>query len=218
MSLGQDFLAGFQTTSGARERKREREEKIEQEQLRKQFELDRDAERYRQEDLGRRAGFDNQTNQRIGGEDFAREQSASGYEFSGSEKQKDRTLTSTEAAADRALRQKLQDDTLNQAAKQFATKTDFDYQNMGLMAGLKNRELEARNDPANLSAQLNAERLAKLKRENADASSTPTAPTAPGATKPRSLLSTQDTQAFMWAKANPNSPQAAQILERLGMK
>ena len=70
------------------------------------------------------------------------------------------------------------------------------------------------NNPA---TQLNAERLAKLKRENAEATGAVTTPTATPAT-PRKALTPQDAAALAWAKANPNSPQAKQILERLGVK
>lgn len=217
MSLGQDFLSGYSTTSGARERKRDRADKISQEALRKQFELDRDAERYKQEDLGRRAGFDNQTAQRIGGEDFTGRENEKGRTHGTNERMATQGFTAEQAAADRALRQKLQDDSLNQAAAQFAKTNDREYQNMGLMAGFKARDEEARLDPNNPATQLNAERLAKLKRENAEATGAVTTPTATPAT-PRKALTPQDAAALAWAKANPNSPQAKQILERLGVK
>ena len=180
MSYFNDFAAGYQMTSGARERNRDRQDKIDQEKLRRQFELDKDVERYRQDDIARRAGYDNQTNQRVGAADAAREAAERGYEFTGGEGEKGRTFTAGEgekgrtftaaqSTADRDLRQKLQTETLNQAAKQFGQRLDLDTQNMGLMAGLNARKQDALTDPLSLTNQLNNEKLIKLRADNASA-------------------------------------------------
>jgi hypothetical protein len=184
MSYFNDFAAGYQMTSGKRERDRDRQDKIDQEKLRREFEVGRDVERYKQEDLGRRAGYDNQTNQRVGGEDFAREQSAGAQAFTGGESEKGRTFTAGEgekgrtftaaqSTADRDLRQKLQTETLNQAAQQFGKTQDYNYANMGLMAGLKARKEEALGDPNSLANQKLGEEVTKLRTENANAGPLP---------------------------------------------
>jgi hypothetical protein len=214
MSYFNDFAAGYQMTSGKRERDRDRADKIDQEKLRREFELSRDVERYKQEDLGRRAGYDNQTNQRVGGEDFAREQSAGAQAFTGGESEKGRTFTAGEgekgrtftaaqSTADRDLRQKLQTETLNQAAQQFGKTQDYNYANMGLMAGLKAREEDARADPLSMANQLNNQKLIKLTNENANAGPLPGGKDAPNdmpiltptearAAKPGTRYRTQD--------------------------
>ena len=214
MSLGQDFLSGYQMTSGARERKRDRQDRLDQEALRKQFELDRDMERYAQENAGRQAGQEFTARENDKGRTFTAAEADKGRTFTGSEADKGRTFTGAEAAADRALRQKLQDDNLNQAAKQFAAKTDFDYQNMGLMAGFKSREDARQADPASMANQLAAEKLAKLRRENTEAGAPLGTPGAPKRTSfvPRTPA---DEAALIWAKANPNDPRAAKTIERL---
>ena len=169
MSYFNDFAAGYQMTSGKRERDRDRADKIDQEKLRKEFEVGRDVERYKQEDIARRAGYDNQTNQRVGAADAAREAAERGYEFTGGEGEKGRTFTAAQSTADRDLRQKLQTETLNQAAKQFGQRLDLDTQNMGLMAGLNARKQDALTDPLSLTNQLNNEKLIKLRADNASA-------------------------------------------------
>ena len=173
MSYFQDFASGYQMTSGARERKRDRQDRADQEALRKQFELDRDMERYAQENAGRQAG-----------QEFTARENDKGRTFTGSEADKGRTFTGAEAAADRALRKDLQNQQLDQAAKQFATTNDREYQNMGLMAGFKSREDERRADPTSVPNQLANEKLIDLKRRNSEAGAplgTPGAPAAPAA-------------------------------------
>ena len=221
MSYFNDFAAGYQMTSGARERNRDRQDKIDQEKLRREFEVGRDIERYKQEDVARRAGYDNQTNQRVGGEDFAREQSAGAQAFTGGENEKGRTFTGTESekgrtftaaqsTADRNLRQKLQDETLNQAAQQFGKTQDYNYANMGLMAGLKAREEEARTNPLSVTNQINNEKLIKLRSDNAPAGALPGGKDAPAVN-----LTPKDREALTWARANPYDAQATKILDRL---
>jgi hypothetical protein len=203
MSYFNDFASGYQMTSGARERNRDRQDKIDQEKLRREFEVGRDVERYKQEDSARRAGYDNQTNQRVGGEDFAREQSAGAQAFTGGESEKGRTFTAAQSTADRDLRQKLQTETLNQAAQQFGKTQDYNYANMGLMAGLKAREEDARTDPLSMANQLNNQKLIKLTNENANAGPLPGGKDAPNdmpiltptearAAKPGTRYRTQD--------------------------
>ena len=184
MSYFNDFAAGYQMTSGKRERDRDRADKIDQEKLRREFELGRDVERYKQEDVARRAGYDNQTNQRVGAADAAREAAERGYEvtggegekgrtFTGTENEKGRTFTAAQSTADRDLRQKLQTETLNQAAQQFGKTQDYNYANMGLMAGLKAREEEARTNPFSVTNQINNQKLIKLTAENASSGPLP---------------------------------------------
>ena len=210
MSYFNDFAAGYQMTSGKRERDRDRTDKIDQEKLRREFEVGRDVERYKQEDVARRAGYDNQTNQRVGGEDFAREQSAGAQAFTGGENEKGRTFTAAQSTADRNLRQKLQDETLNQAAQQFGKTQDYNYANMGLMAGLKAREEEARTNPLSVTNQINNEKLIKLRSDNAPAGALPGGKDAPAVN-----LTPKDREALTWARANPYDAQATKILDRL---
>jgi hypothetical protein len=220
MSYFNDFAAGYQMTSGKRERDRDRADKLDQERLRREFELDKDVERYKQDDIARRAGYDNQTNQRVGAADAAREAAERGYEFTGGEGEKGRTFTAGEgekgrtftaaqSTADRDLRQKLQTDTLNQAAQQFGKTQDYNYANMGLMAGLNARKEDARTDPLSLTNQLNNEKLIKLKAENANAGPLPGGKATPLELTPK------DREALTWARANPYDAQATKILDRL---
>jgi hypothetical protein len=184
MSYFQDFASGYQMTSGARERKRDRQDRADQEALRKQFELDRDMERYAQENAGRQAGQEFTARENDKGRTFTGSEADKGRTFTGSEADKGRTFTGAEAAADRALRKDLQNQQLDQAAKQFATTNDREYQNMGLMAGFKSREDERRADPTSVPNQLANEKLIDLKRRNSEAGAplgTPGAPAAPAA-------------------------------------
>jgi hypothetical protein len=189
MSYFQDFASGYQMTSGARERKRDRQDRADQEALRKQFELDRDMERYAQENAGRQSGQEFTARENEKGRTFTGSEAEKGRTFTGAEAEKGRTFTGAESAADRALRKDLQNQQLDQAARQFATTNDREYQNMGLMAGFKSREDARQADPASMANQLANEKLIDLRRRNSEADAplgapgAPKAPTAPAAPK-----------------------------------
>lgn len=224
MSYFQDFASGYGITSGARERKRDRADKLDQEALRKQFELDRDMERYAQENAGRQAGFDNQTNQRVGAEDFTREQSARSEEFTAGEKSKDRSFsadesskgrvfTGSESAADRTLRKDLQNQQLDQAAKQFAATNDRENIFGAAHLGLTARTQDWRENPANPENKWRDARADQVV-ENSAPIAAPGAPAAPTAPKlapnsaPKTITSKADYDAlplgtrFVWNGRN----------------
>ena len=187
MSYFNDFAAGYQMTSGKRERDRDRTDKIDQEKLRKEFEVGRDVARYKaeQDRQGERINADakRQFNQnfftsgeRAAGENFTtgRDAAQQGYT------KENQTNTQNFAANEADLGRTLQDDIVNrqlsadakkvaQADLQFGKTQDYNYANMGLMAGLKAREEEARTDPLSLTNQINNQKLIKLTAENANA-------------------------------------------------
>ena len=207
MSYFNDFAAGYQMTSGKRERDRDRADKIDQERLRREFEVGRDVARYKAEqdrqgerinadakrqfnqnffsageaDAGRRYG----TSEREAGQTYRTGEGEKSRTFTAGESEKGRTFTAAQSTADRDLRQKLQTETLNQAAQQFGKTQDYNYANMGLMAGLKAREEEARTNPLSVTNQINNQKLIKLTAENANASAGPLA----GGTVPRTITS-----------------------------
>ena len=174
MSYFNDFAAGYQMTSGKRERDRDRADKLDQEKLRQDFEIDRDTARYKaeQDRQGERISADakKQFNQNFfsageadAGRRYGTTEREAGQTYQSGEGEKGRTFTGAQNDADRALRA----DKNKQDDKHFNDRINFDLQNMGLMAGFKSREQEARADPANPANQLQAEKLAKIKRENA---------------------------------------------------
>ena len=180
MSYFNDFAAGYQMTSGKRERDRDRADKIDQERLRREFEVGRDVERYKaeQDRQGERISADakKQFNQNFfsageadAGRRYGTSEREAGQTYQSGEGEKGRTFTAAQSTADRDLRQKLQTETLNQAAQQFGKTQDYNYANMGLMAGLKAREEEARTNPLSVTNQINNQKLIKLTAENANA-------------------------------------------------
>lgn len=209
---------GLRIGADAYQRRKDREQQSALDKARRDLELERDLKRGQLErDLqGERISADakKQFNQNF----FAAGERDAQNRYGTGERIGSQDFTAGQNAAQRALQKEHTDRTLNQAAEQFTKRLDFDQQNMGLGAGLKARELETRNDPDGMNAQLNAERLKKLKRENADNETVTPGVTPGGAAAPRKALTAQDSAALAWAKANPNSPQAKQILERLGVK
>lgn len=184
MSYFNDFAAGYKMTSDARERNRDRQDKLDQEKLRREFELGRDVERYKQEDFARRAGYDNQTNQRVGAADAAREAAERGYEFTsgegekgriftGGEGEKGRIFTAKEAALGRTSQDDIVNRQLNQAMEQFkATNerlTAADVTRQGLLAQTQ----WMKDNPNSLANQKLSQEVTKLTNENANAGPLP---------------------------------------------
>jgi DNA polymerase III epsilon subunit-like protein len=217
MSYFNDFAAGYQMTSGARERNRDRQDKIDQEKLRREFELDKDVERYRQDDIARRAGYDNQTNQRVGAADAAREAAERGYEFTGGEGEKGRTASTTQAQLERDAREVADRRKQKQTNRQFNEGVrQFDITNQTQNAanltrnGLAAAEQMRKDDPNSLANQKLNEQVEKLKRENASSGPLPGGKDAPAVN-----LTPKDREALTWARANPYDAQATKILDRL---
>jgi len=187
---------GFRIGADSYQRRKDRDQQNElekarrdQEALRKQFELDRDMERYAQENAGRQSGQEFTARENEKGRTFTGSEADKGRTFTGAEADKGRSFTGAESAADRALRKDLQNQQLDAAAKQFGERIDFDRQNMGLMAGFKSREDARQADPASMANQLANEKLIDLRRRNSEADAplgapgAPKAPAAPAAPK-----------------------------------
>jgi hypothetical protein len=225
---------GLRIGADSYNKRKDRDQQSALEKARRELELDRDLKRQKFEqgmqgeritaDAAKQFAEQNwRSGERKDTQGFQSGERVATQGFQSGERKGTQDFQRGESAADRAARKAAQDDTLNQAAKQFSQKLDFDYQNMGLGAGMKARELETRYNPDSTTAQLNAERLTKIKRENAEAADDPlrstTSTASPKASAaPRKALTAQDADALAWAKANPYSPQAQKILERLGVK
>ena len=149
MSYFNDFAAGYQMTSGKRERDRDRADKIDQEKLRREFEVGRDVARYKAEqdrqgerinadakrqfnqnffsageaDAGRRYG----TSEREAGQTYQSGEGEKGRTFTAGEGEKGRTFTAGESEKGRTftaneadLGRTLQDDIVNRQLNQAA--------------------------------------------------------------------------------------------------
>lgn len=209
---------GLRIGADAYQRRKDREQQSALDKARRDLELERDLKRGQLErDLqGERITAD--ATKQANAQTFQAGEGEKDRGFRTGERRSTQEFQSGESKLERDARLLANERTLNQAAQQFTKRLDFDQQNMGLGAGLKAREMEIRNDPDGMSAQLNAERLKKLKRENADNETVTPGVTPGAAAAPRKALTAQDSAALAWAKANPNSPQAKQIIERLGVK
>lgn len=220
MSLGNDFIGGFQATRAIREKRLDRDQQSALEKARRDLELERDLKRGQLErDLqGERITADakKQFNQNF----FAAGERDAQNRYGTSEREATQTRAATESAKDRKLRKVLQDDQLTQSAKQFTDRIDFDRQNMGLGAGLKARELQIREDladyrtdPENPDNEWRRERANQVKdARGLGTPSTPTTPKAPGAfTTP----TPPPAHAIAFLKANPSA--AADFKKKYGV-
>jgi hypothetical protein len=214
MSYFNDFAAGYQMTSGKRERDRDRADKIDQERLRKEFEIDRDTARYKaeQDRQGERISADakRQFNQNFfsageadAGRRYGTTEREAGQTYQSGEGEKGRTFTANQADLARTLQDDIVNRQLNQAATQFKATNDrqtaADLTRQGLLAQAQ----WMKDNPSSLANQKLGEEVTKLRTENANAGPLPggkpmpneypiLTPTEAKAAKPGTRYRTQD--------------------------
>ena len=196
MSYFNDFAAGYQMTSGKRERDRDRADKIDQEKLRREFEVGRDVARYKaeQDRQGERINADakRQFNQnyftsgeRAAGENFTTGRDAAQQGYTKENQTNAQNFTANEADLGRTLQDDIVNRQLNQAAAQFKAtnerQTAADVTRQGLLA--QSQWMKA--NPDSLANQKLSEEVTKLRADNANASAGPLA----GGTVPRTITS-----------------------------
>lgn len=191
---------GLRIGADAYQRRKDREQQSALDKARRDLELERDLKRGQLErDLqGERITADavKQFNSQTwtGGENEKDRKHRTGERLGSQAHQ------TTESAAERNLRKVLQKDAQKQNAQQFTDRLSFDYQNIGLGAGLKKQQMEVATDPNSLANQLQAEQLKRAKIDNAynetsNAGGTPGTPKAPGAADQLPTLTPQQAQA-----------------------
>ena len=214
MSYFNDFAAGYQMTSGKRERDRDRADKIDQEKLRREFEVGRDVARYKaeQDRQGERINADakRQFNQNFfsageadAGRRYGTSEREAGQTYQSGEGEKGRTFTANEADLGRTLQDDIVNRQLNQAAAQFKAtnerQTAADVTRQGLLA--QSQWMKA--NPDSLANQKLSEEVTKLRADNANASAGPLAGGKP-ATEIRP-------EAIDYLRKNPKSAEAFRL-------
>ena len=180
MSYFNDFAAGYQMTSGKRERDRDRTDKIDQEKLRKEFEVGRDVARYKaeQDRQGERINADakRQFNQnyftsgeRAASENFTTGRDAAQQGYTKENQTNTQNFAANEADLGRTLQDDIVNRQLNQAATQFKATNDrqtaADVTRQGLLAQTQ----WMKDNPNSLANQKLSEEVIKLKADNANA-------------------------------------------------
>jgi hypothetical protein len=150
--------------------------------------------------------------------------------FHADESNKGRGFQAGESKLDRDLRQALQKQQLDQAASQFAQEMTFkgkvhddDMPLKGAQLGLMARAADTRDAAQawreDADNPYNTIRDAQAKKLASDMGAFPPVGGQFTAKEPGTrALTPTDANALAWAKANPNDPRAAAILQRLGVK
>lgn len=188
MSLGNDFIGGFQATRAIREKRLDRDQQSALEKARRDLELERDLKRGQLErDLqGERLTAD--ATKQANAQTFQAGEGEKDRGFRRGERIGSQDYQSGESKLERDARLLATERTLNQAAQQFTKRLDFDQQNMRLGAGLKAREQNWRENPENPENKWRDARADQVEDLRAPfAPPAPGAPKAPGAGTPKMI-------------------------------
>lgn len=217
---------GLRIGADAYNRRKEREQQDALDKARRDLELQRDMGRYKSEkdrqDAQLAADAQRQFTQNV----FTTNRDATLYgyddaklgktqQFHAGESKLDRDMRIAQDAARLAQEKAHNEATLKNSQEQFGATNALHYAQLGLSATNAQRDDERRADPASPDNQLRNEKLIKIKRENSYSADLPLTGASGAPSKP---LTPIDNQALAWARANPNDPKAAAILQRLGVK